>query len=70
MEDFHDARTAEASLAAAHTGTGSSLHTIKRPCTERTMNRIEDLTFGDRLTAADDLTVRRILLNEFISRGR
>ena len=60
------AGTAEAALAASHTGTGAALYPINCAGTAGTMDSIANFTLGDGLAAADDEAVALVVLNELL----
>ena len=57
MQDLHHTRRAETALASAHAGSGAALDTVQAAGSERPADRVNDLAFGNRFTAADNIAV-------------
>ena len=63
-DDLNYAGTAETALATSHTCAYTALDSVKSARTESTVDSVADLTFGDRLAAADNVAVAGIFLDK------
>ena len=62
-DDFEDFVSAEAALAAAHTGAGIEFDAVKGGVS--LMDGLDDFGFGDGFTAADHMAVLGIFVDQF-----
>ena len=65
-KDLKNYGRAETTVATAHTCSYAALNSVERSCTNGTMDRLNDLGLSDLLATADEVTVKRIFLNESI----